>query len=193
MTDTSQQLDNASSAPQIEPQNIVAEKTTKMKIEELKASLSEVCLIFKDYEKKLKDRLNTWVIICAFFIILVFIFYYCLFNIDHTKEIKEGIIVYKSIIRLTSMALILSALAFSLKMIKSYMNMIENVNHKQAIISSMATLVESSTNERDQIYSKMIELIIKMTNTGIFKKESGDIRIEAFTDLLNKIYEAVKK
>jgi hypothetical protein len=168
--------------------NVFGEQTAEERTKELLKSLEKVDEIFKNHCKDIAFRLNTWLVILGIVFILILIFYNQMFNYDYKECEWSWRIGYKMVIRGSAMIALFSLFAFIIKMIRSYLYMFESNKHKQAIINSMAYFVGSgiSSEQRELIYIKMIELVVKMVKTGLITKENELKDLSVFNEILNK-------
>lgn len=174
--------------------NIGGERTNEERFSELSDSLKKVALIFEKRNNDINDRLRIWIVIIAFFILLIFLFYYSGFHCDFICWDWSWRVAYKIAIRISSLAMLIVALSFSIKMLKSYINMLEHNKHKLAVINTMSSLVSSAIteNQRETIYSKMIELVVKKENFGIMSKENDFKQFESLNKFIEKKLEDLK-
>jgi hypothetical protein len=158
-------------------------------IEELKTSLKFVENNFKIRAENIRTRLFIWVILSFVFFLLILCAYWVLFHCEIDEYFFGWKVIYKMIVRGSAMLALFTALAFSVKMLRSYIYIYENVLHKISLVSSMPYLVASSINEpqKEKLYDKLIELVSKLGNTGLISKEDSiDI------NLLKNIAEQLK-
>ncbi len=169
-------------------ESVVGEQTAEERTKELHNSLEKVDEIFKNHCKEILFRLGAWFVVLGATVILILILYYHMFNYDYKECAWSWRIGYKMAVRGSAMIALFSLLAFTIKMIRSYLYMFETNKHKQTIINSMAYFVGSgvSPSQRELIYFKMIELVIKTVKTGLITKESEFKDINVLNDFLNK-------
>jgi len=158
----------------INDSNVSSEQTKEERFNELSNSLRKVASIFENRSKDINERLGIWIILSAFFVVLILLFYYIGFHCDFICWEWSWRVGYKIAVRASALAALIFGLTFSIKMLKSYINMLEHNKHKLAVIRTMSSLVSSAITEsqRETIYSKMIELVVKKENFGIMTKEN---------------------
>lgn len=154
-------------------EDIKGEKSAEERLDELNISLKKVARVFRIYGKTIEDRLKFWIVSTFVILVVIVIYYVTLFHFDFPDDWSWQF-GYKTVVRITALTALFSLFAFCIKMVKSYLYMYEHNLHKRSIVSSMSSFVGSTIGKdnRDVIYSKMIDIVVEMGNTGLLSNES---------------------
>lgn len=173
-----------------ESPQIVASSNIEGKISELDKLITQVKAIFTVERKAIENNVLIWAGITVFLIIALVAFYWLyLFNIcfphDWTWQIG-----YEAAVRITCITLWVSAITFCLKMLKSYLSLLETTRHKIAILKSMPILVNASGEDYEQFrtaYNKIFDMLVNL-NKSSFENlvDLNDNTIELLKKLLDK-------
>jgi hypothetical protein len=102
-------------------------------------------------------------------LIIAFVIYFISMLHVNLSDTWTWKVVYFSGLRVGFIGFIGSLLAFSLKILKSYLHIKEHNQHRQRIANSMASFAESATNrdQRDLILSRLIDSVSNFGNSGM--------------------------
>lgn len=148
----------------------------------------------KQFENAAKDQrknIKIWAIITSSLIIVFLISILCMLLVCLPDQWTWKMIYY-SALRITILGFIGTLLAFSLRILKSHLHMLQHNLHRQRIANSMASFGESviSDDQRDLILSKMIDSVVAFGNSGIISNDedgNSKIIIDNITRTLNTI------
>lgn len=165
------------------------EQPISHRIRELTDALANAHKIYCATGKSLLNRMLLWVGIVISIISIIVLFYYFIFD-DYFYYLPWNWgVLYRIIIRSTQMIAIFTAFGVSFGILRSYIFMYEDNRHKQNILESMSSLVGSGTsqNQREIVYEKMIDLLIKMSDTKLLSSEKKVEDYSSLTNLIEKI------
>jgi hypothetical protein len=94
---------------------------------------------------------------------------------------------YTVVVRITVTVAFLSLASFCFKLLRSYLHIYHNNKHRKIIVKSMASLLEASDPRgRELIFKRLLDIIIKYSNTGLLTKEN-DFKNGDLTEMLRKV------
>ncbi|HLP39271.1 hypothetical protein [Lacibacter sp.] len=174
---------------QTDSSSTVGGESSEQRISELSAALDVVKIKFQKYGEKLDTQAFKWMIVCLILIFASAALGYCLLR-EKFQENWTWQIVYISIIRVTIIGAIFSLASYCFKIYRSYIHLKEYNQHCVTVIESMANIVGAAkdVNQRNLIYSKLIDIIIHFGDTGLLSKESDFKSISNISlDMIQKI------
>ena len=154
-------------------------------------SVQEAQNQFKNAAQNNKKNVIVWGCITIFLVIIFSISVICMLNANLPDQWTWKMI-YFSGLRIAILGFIGTLLAFSLKMLKSYLHMKEHNLHRQRIANSMASFAESATSkeQRDLILSRLIDSVSTFGNSGMVNNDEDNnskITIDNITRTLSAL------
>lgn len=143
-------------------------------------SVNEAQNQFKEAQLDHMKSVRLWTILSCFSIIL-FIGITIILYFD-LPEYKEGLIIYKTAIRITILVSIGAVATFCLKILRSSYHMYKHNQHRQRIANSMSSFVDSAITpeQRDIILTHLVESIANFGNSGLVHGEDDNINASKF-------------
>lgn len=164
------------------------------RIEQLDTALEKAKQAFIANQKSIWDRVCLWIGVCVVMIIV------CAITLSHfigDKPLDSWTwqIIYYTAIRVLTISALFYVASFAFKSLKSELILFNENKRKMAILSSMASFVESGAelSVRKQIYSKLIEIIVGQTQVEINSTSDNITDNDKDTKLKSIIIEAVTK
>lgn len=171
---------------------ILAEEDITTDIDKLTTTVQRVRSIFIEEVRLVRRRVYIFMWI-AIIISAILTFFYVrvigwnnfLPDFDKANTLKTW---YQISLRIMFVSFFISIVVFSLKMMRNYLALYEQLRHKLAIISSMPVLVYASKNDElfKTSYTKIIDLLIQLGNTENIGK-SDEILKQPLLDLITLV------
>lgn len=145
-----------------------------------KISVEEAQKQFQEAQEDHKKSVILWIwlssISLAVFILIAILFYFDL------PEFNEGLIIYKTAIRMTILVSFGAIATFCLKILRSSYHLYKHNQHKQRIANSISAFVESAVTpeQRDIILTHLVESIANFGNPGIVRGDDDNINATKF-------------
>jgi hypothetical protein len=122
-------------------------------------------------------------LLCILIVLIGFFFAYSLYNYK-LPDNWTWQVVYTTAMRITIIVALFSLASFSFSLLRSYLHIYQNNRHRKVIVNSMASLVEAGKIEqRDFIFNKLLEIIVKFSHTGLLSREK-DFTVNQVVDNL---------
>lgn len=165
-------------------------------------ALVDVQKQFSDLNTKYSNNIYLWGGVLTVTIILIVLYIYHGFNPPVENDINKlsdkvlNSFLISTYIKRVFIALSLGTiLAFSLKMLRSYLHLKVVTNHKQALTNSISALVAAGSPgvQQDRILQTLVDQIVKQEETGLVKGlPEHDTNISMDSGLANALREITK-
>lgn len=135
---------------------------------------------FREAQEDHKKSVKLWIWLSSISL-AVFIFIAILFYFD-LPEFEEGLIIYKTAIRITILVSFGAIATFCLKILRSSYHLYKHNQHKQRLANSISAFVESAVTpeQRDIILTHLVESIANFGNPGIVRRDDDNINATKF-------------
>jgi len=148
--------------------------------------------------KKFKINIFIWsVITLGIFVIFYFsakeFYNYTFFNDDMLKNLNDygekfiDILrwnsIYHTLIRVSILAVIGTVIAFSLKMLRANLHMLQHNLHRQRVANSLEAFVNAALtdDQSDKILEKLVEAVVSFGQSGLIQNEDDSIHASKLT------------
>lgn len=145
-----------------------------------KISVEEAQNQFKEAQADHLKSVKLWAWLSSISLVL-FVAIAIVFYLDLPK-LEEGLMIYKTTLRITILVSIGAIATFCLKILRSSYHMFKHNQHRQRIANSIGSFVESAVTpeQRDLILTHLVESIANFGNSGLVKGEDDSINATKF-------------